>query len=192
MKIALAQINPTVGDFAGNTQKILEFAARAETLGCDLVLFPELAVCGYPPADLLEKDAFLDRAERAVDEIAAWTAAPGRPALLCGSAMRAHSTEGKRACNVAVLLEGGAIRFTQQKRLLPFYDVFDEQRYFEAGTEQSLTEVQGQPLAITICEDAWNDKGFWPERMYRIDPVDELMRAWMPRRRERRSAPASS
>jgi NAD+ synthase (glutamine-hydrolysing) len=178
VKIALAQINPTVGDFTGNTHKILEYAARAADHGADLAVFPELAVCGYPPADFLEKTAFVARACQAIDEIAAWTAGPGRPALLVGSVMPDQSPVGKRVRNVAVLVSGGKIAFVQQKMLLPFYDVFDEQRYFEPATSQSLTMVDGQPLAITICEDAWNDKGFWPRQLYSVDPVDALMNQW--------------
>jgi NAD+ synthase (glutamine-hydrolysing) len=184
VKIALAQINPTVGDFAGNTKKILEYAARAEDLGSGLVVLPELAVCGYPPADLLEKTVFIARAEQAVSEIAAWTASAGRPAILCGTVMAAVSRVGKQVRNVAVLLNGGKARFVQQKMLLPFYDVFDEQRYFEAGTEQTLTCVGDQPLAITICEDAWNDKGFWRRQMYPVDPVEGLMSQWGERQKE--------
>jgi NAD+ synthase (glutamine-hydrolysing) len=184
VKIALAQINPTVGDFAGNTKKILDYAARAGDLGADLVVFPELAVCGYPPADLLEKAVFIARAEQAVGELAGWTASAGRPAILCGTVMAAVSRVGKQVRNVAVLLDGGKVRFVQQKMLLPFYDVFDEQRYFEAGTEQTLTCVGGQPLAITICEDAWNDKGFWPRQMYPVDPVEGLMSQWAMRQKD--------
>ena len=186
MKIALAQINPTVGDFTGNLSKILEYAGRAAELGADLVVFPELAVCGYPPADFLEKDSFVRRTREVMEQMAAWTAEPGRPGLLCGTVMAAESREGKHVRNVAVLLEGGRVAFTQQKRLLPFYDVFDEQRYFEPGMEQSLTEFRGQRLAITVCEDAWNDKGFWPERRYGVDPVEELMRLWDTRPGEQR------
>jgi NAD+ synthase (glutamine-hydrolysing) len=89
-----------------------------------------------------------------------------------------HSPVGKRVRNVAVLLSGGRIAFVQQKKLLPFYDVFDEQRYFEPAASQSLTEIAGQPVAITVCEDAWNDKGFWSRQLYRDDPVDALMRQW--------------
>jgi NAD+ synthase (glutamine-hydrolysing) len=178
VKIALAQINPTVGDFTGNVGRILEFAARAVAQDAALVVFPELAVCGYPPADLLEKKAFIDRAEAAVAEIAAWTAVAGRPAILCGTVMPTGLAVGKQVRNVAVLLERGKISFVQQKMLLPFYDVFDEQRYFEPGVSQSLAVLDGQPLAITICEDAWNDKGFWPRQLYAVDPVDELMRQW--------------
>jgi NAD+ synthase (glutamine-hydrolysing) len=178
VKIALAQINPTVGDFAGNTRKILEYAARAGEQGVDLAVFPELAVCGYPPADFLEKDAFVARAGEAVAEIAGWTAEPGRPAILCGTVMPATSPVGKQVRNVAVLLSGGKVSFVQQKMLLPFYDVFDEQRYFEPAAQQGLTCVGGEPLAITICEDAWNDKGFWPRQLYRVDPVESLMGQW--------------
>ncbi len=182
MKIALAQINPTVGDFAGNTKKIFDYATRAEEKGADLVVFPELAVCGYPPADLLEKTVFIARAEQAVAELAGWTGQVGRPAILCGTVMAAVANVGKQVRNVAVLLDGGKVRFVQQKMLLPFYDVFDEQRYFEAGTEQSLVCVGGHPLAITICEDAWNDKGFWPRQMYPVDPVEGLMEKWEARK----------
>ena len=181
MKIALAQINPTVGDFAGNTDLILTFKDRAAARGADLVIFPELSICGYPPADLLEKRSFLARSAECLEKIAAQTAEG--PAILCGTALAADSngengSEGKHARNVAALLSGGRVSFVQQKMLLPFYDVFDEQRYFEAAQRQSLSIVGGQPLAITVCEDAWNDKSFWPRRLYPVDPVDELMRQW--------------
>jgi NAD+ synthase (glutamine-hydrolysing) len=178
VRIALAQINPTIGDFAGNAKKIVEFAARAESQGARLVVFPELAVCGYPPADLLEKRDFLASAQRALEEIAKQTAGEGRPAILCGTVMPLVSVIGKHVRNVAALLSGGRVSFVQQKMLLPFYDVFDEQRYFEPASQQSLTHLDGETLAITICEDAWNDKGFWPRRLYPTDPVEELMRQW--------------
>ncbi len=134
MKIALAQINPTVGDFAGNIRLILEFKNRAGGQGADLAVFPELCVCGYPPADLLDKASFLARAGEALEEIAAHTASG--PAIVCGTALPTAAvndgkhSEGKRASNVAALLSGGKISFVQQKMLLSFYDVFDEQRYF--------------------------------------------------------------
>ena len=178
MKIALAQINPTVGDFAGNAARILDFTVRAAAQAADLVVFPELSICGYPPADLLEKSAFLVRARQTLDQIAATTTSG--PAILCGVALAAddQSSEGKHARNVAALLSGGRVNFLQQKMLLPFYDVFDEQRYFEPAAQQSLTLLNGQPLAITVCEDAWNDKDFWPRQLYPVDPVDDLMRQW--------------
>ncbi len=183
MKIALAQIDPTVGDFSGNTKKILAAAERARELDADLVILPELAVCGYPASDLLEKRAFVERAARALDEICAWTADKGTPAVLCGGVLPVvDSREGKHARNVAVLMQDGAVRATQSKMLLPFYDVFDEQRYFEPAEKQSLTTIlvggQEIPIAVTICEDAWNDKGFWPRRLYAIDPVERLMESW--------------
>ncbi|MBB5328155.1 NAD+ synthase [Tunturiibacter gelidoferens] len=178
MKIALAQINPTVGDFAGNAKKILEYASRAEALGVGLVVFPELAVCGYPPADLLEKASFVARAEEVAAELAQWTTGVGRPAILCGTVMATKASVGKQVRNVAALLDGGKLSFVQQKMLLPFYDVFDEQRYFEPAVEQALVCVRGEPLAITVCEDAWNDKSFWPRQMYPVDPVEKLMGQW--------------
>ena len=181
MKIALAQINPTVGDFVGNKQKIGEFVERAAVARADLVMFPELAACGYPPADLLEKTDFVARAASVLQELALTTTRPDSPAILCGTVMPATSVIGKRVRNVAAVLDGGKVSFVQQKMLLPFYDVFDEQRYFEPAEQQELTWIRGQPVAITICEDAWNDKGFWPQRFYPVDPIEQLMQQWRKR-----------
>jgi len=179
VKIALAQINPTVGDFTGNIAKIQAFTEQAKAAGAELVVFPELAVCGYPPADFLEKDSFVARAGEALVQIAAEATADGRIAVLVGSVMPAAATVGgKHVRNVAALLERGGISFLQQKRLLPFYDVFDEQRYFEPAKSQTLCHINGQQVAITICEDAWNDKTFWPRRFYPDDPVEEQMAQW--------------
>ncbi|MGC2504401.1 MAG: NAD+ synthase [Silvibacterium sp.] len=175
MKIALAQINPTIGDFDGNARKILDFTERAAQGGADLVLFPELAVCGYPPADLLEKPAFVARSGQVVDEIAAKTAA-GKIAIVCGYVTPAHHGSGKHVMNSAALLRNGRVEFVQSKMLLPFYDVFDEQRYFAPAHHQRLFAFGGERIALTICEDAWNDKSFWENRLYNIDPVEELMR----------------
>ena len=176
MKIALAQINPTVGDFQGNTKKIIEFAQEASNAQADIVMFPELAVCGYPPADFLEKPSFVTRAAEAIAEIAA-TATTGRPlTIICGYVTEAPPESGKHVVNSAALLRNGAVEFVQSKRLLPFYDVFDEQRYFAPAENQNLYTLADQRLALTICEDAWNDKLFWPRRLYTVDPIEELMR----------------
>jgi len=179
VKIALAQINPTVGDFTGNIARILEFAERAKAAGAELAIFSELASCGYPPADFLEKKSFVERAEEALRQIAVQATGDGRMAVLCGGVMAAGmSAGGKHVRNVAALMDHGKIEFVQQKRLLPFYDVFDEQRYFEPAERQTICQWRGRQLAITICEDAWNDKTFWPRRFYRDDPVEELMQQW--------------
>ena len=189
MKIALAQINPTVGDFSGNLEKIVAASRRAAALGARLTVFSELAICGYPPADFLEKPSFLARCRTAVDELAAATREL-QTAVLAGVALPAEGERGKPgspatgrrrwggkpAVNAAVLLDGGHLLLEQHKRLLPFYDVFDEQRYFAASRPQRVVELDGVRLAITICEDAWNDKNFWPRRLYRVDPMEELMR----------------
>jgi len=174
VKIALAQINPTVGDFDGNARKILDFTGQAMQGSADLVIFPELAVCGYPPADLLEKPAFVARAGQVVEEIAAKTAG-SKIAIICGYVTPAHHGTGKHVMNSAALLRNGRVEFVQSKMLLPFYDVFDEQRYFAPAHHQRLFALGGQHVALTICEDAWNDKSFWENRLYNIDPVEELM-----------------
>jgi NAD+ synthase (glutamine-hydrolysing) len=177
VKIGLAQINPTVGDFEGNTRKIIEFAREAAAAHADLVMFSELAVCGYPPADFLDKPSFVSRAGEAVAEIAATVTSGNQLAIICGYVTPAPAGSGKRVANSAALLRNGAVEFVQSKRLLPFYDVFDEQRYFAPADLQKLHKFTDRSLALTICEDAWNDKGFWPNRLYAEDPVEDLMRA---------------
>jgi len=175
VKIALAQINPTVGDFSGNLEKIVAASRRAAELGARLTVFSELCICGYPPADFLEKPSFLARCRTAVDELGAATRELPT-AVLAGVALPAERESGKPAVNAAVLLDGGRLLIEQHKRLLPFYDVFDEQRYFAPARSQQVVELDGVRLAITICEDAWNDKNFWPRRLYKNDPMEELMR----------------
>jgi NAD+ synthase/NAD+ synthase (glutamine-hydrolysing) len=176
VKIALAQINPTIGDFTGNIEKILDFTRKAAEGGADLVLFPELAVCGYPPADFLEKPSFVARSEEAVAEIAQATAELNIASIV-GYVTPAQPGTGKRVMNSAALVRGGEVAFVQSKMLLPFYDVFDEQRYFAPAEKQHLVHFCGRRAALTICEDAWNDKNFWHKRLYGIDPIEELMRS---------------
>ncbi len=174
MKIALAQIDPTVGDFAGNTELILKFADRARERGADLVVFPELAICGYPPRDLVEKPDFLARSEAAVEDLARRLP---KIAALVGSVRRAPPEQGKPAMDVAVLLNRGRRLLEYAKILLPYYDVFDESRYFAPGNSPAVFSISNLPIGVTICEDAWNDKHFWKNRLYTRDPVEETTAA---------------
>jgi len=173
MRIALAQVNTTVGDLAGNVSRMLEAARRACAAGAELVVFPELSITGYPPWDLVEKPSFLQRTEEQLLRLARSTADLSA-SVICGYAGRSHSRTGKTATNSAALLEGGEIVFRQHKMLLPTYDVFDEARYFMPAEQQSLCVIRGEKVALTICEDAWNDKQYWERRLYRRDPVEEL------------------
>jgi NAD+ synthase (glutamine-hydrolysing) len=174
VKIALGQINPTIGDFTGNSKKIIESSRQALALGAEMILFPELAVCGYPPRDLLEKPAFVERNQQVVHEIA--QAVP-ELTIICGFVSPAKVETGKSVMNSAAVLRRGAVQFVQSKMLLPTYDVFDESRYFDPAESQKLLPLGGKEFALTICEDAWNDKHFWHRRLYRVDPVDELLHA---------------
>ena len=173
MKVALGQINPTVGDFSGNASKIIDFAQRAKSSGAGLILFPELSVCGYPPRDLVERPAFVAHNRESAERIAA--AATGI-AVICGLATPADSDTGKSVMNSAALLMDGKIAFIQSKMLLPTYDVFDEMRNFAPAKSQQLFPFCGNRMALTICEDAWNDKHFWTKRLYTMDPVESLVR----------------
>ncbi|MFL6387356.1 MAG: NAD+ synthase [Terriglobales bacterium] len=174
MKIALGQINPTIGDFTGNSKKIIASSRQALAQGAEMILFPELAVCGYPPRDLLEKPAFVERNSQVVNEIA--QAVP-QITVVCGFVSPAKVETGKSVMNSAAVLRQGAVQFVQSKMLLPTYDVFDEMRYFDPAESQKLLPLAGKEFALTICEDAWNDKHFWHRRLYRVDPVDELLHA---------------
>ena len=174
MKIALGQVNPTVGDFSGNAAKIIEFSRRARAGGAELILFPELSVCGYPPRDLVERSSFVARNRETAEQIAAATRGI---AVICGLVTPAESETGKSVMNSAALLQDGKIAFLQSKMLLPTYDVFDEMRNFAPAKTQNLFSLRAKRVALTICEDAWNDKLFWPKRLYTVDPVDALVRA---------------
>jgi NAD+ synthase/NAD+ synthase (glutamine-hydrolysing) len=174
VKIALGQINPTVGDFEGNAARIIEFARRAREGGAELAIFPELCVCGYPPRDLVERRSFVEANCRTASRIAESTR---DIAVICGLVTRAQSETGKSVMNSAALLREGRIEFIQSKMLLPTYDVFDEMRNFAPAKKQEVIAFAGRKLALTICEDAWNDKHFWDRRLYGIDPVEKLMGA---------------
>jgi NAD+ synthase (glutamine-hydrolysing) len=174
VRIALGQINTIIGDFSGNSAKIIDFARRARNSGADLILFPELSICGYPPRDLVERPSFVERNWESAQEIARQTEGI---AVICGLVTHAKAATGKSVLNSAALLRDGAIAFVQSKRLLPTYDVFDEMRNFAPADHQKLFESNGQQVALTICEDAWNDKHFWDRRLYGADPVEDLIRA---------------
>ena len=168
MKIALAQINPTIGDFALNTEKMLRFVEKAKGLSCDLVIFSELVISGYPPRDLLERQDFvaanLDHLHRLVESVKGI-------GVICGFVDKNQDEEGNPLYNSAVLFDEGEILHQANKRLLPAYDVFDERRYFEPGTECSSFLYKGRKIGLTICEDIWNDKDLFSKRLYPIDPV---------------------
>ncbi len=173
MKLALAQINPTVGDLRGNTDRVFDFARRADAQGADLVIFPELCLSGYPPRDLVNAAAFLQGGEDQLQRLAEMTRGLGS-GLIVGYAGLDMTSGPREAGNCAAYLAGGAIIFRQQKMLLPTYDVFDEHRHFSPATKQSVCEIGGRRVGITICEDAWNDKQFWERSLYARDPVEEL------------------
>ena len=171
MKIALAQFNPTVGDFEGNRARILELAREAKSGGADLAVFSELCLCGYPPQDLIERPAFAERNQQELVRLAQEIMLPS----LVGFVGKAQDSTGKPVANSAALIAHGKVIFEQRKMLLPTYDVFDETRYFQPASIQHAFPFGSDTLGITICEDSWNDKSFWPERLYERDPVAELV-----------------
>jgi len=174
MRIALAQINTTVGDIEGNRDRIVGILRQVEASGADLVVFPELCLTGYPPRDLLSLQGFVEANLRALAEVARHTAGIG---AVVGFVDRNASLEGKEFHNAAALLCDGKVQARVHKRLLPTYDVFDEDRYFQAGARAGLVPFRGRRLGISICEDAWNSEDFWSKRLYRVDPVRELCQA---------------
>jgi NAD+ synthase (glutamine-hydrolysing) len=175
VKIALAQINPTVGDFEGNSRLVLEAVAAAEARGAALAIFPELALSGYPPKDLLERPAFVEAARAALDGLTV-ALAGAKTAALVGFPERGETTAGRGLYNSAALIDGGRVVHVARKSLLPTYDVFDERRYFDPATEVAPVVFRGRRLGISICEDIWNDADFWPARLYRADPIEALVR----------------
>ncbi len=172
MRVALSQINVVVGDLEGNAARIREEYSRAVERGADLVVFPELALTGYPPRDLLDLPGFL---RGVADRIHRLAGAAGPAGLVFGAPLPNPGPSGKPLHNGAVLCAEGRVRHEVRKKLLPSYDVFDEARYFEPHGEPARpVEFGGIRWGLHICEDAWNQEGFWPRRLYRRDPVEEL------------------
>ena len=174
MKIALGQLDPTIGDFDGNLRLIDEAALRARAAGADLLVLPELALCGYPPRDLLERDAFLAASTRALERLSAGVR--GKLAVLVGfPEVLSGAAGGRRIANSAALIDDGKIVAVRRKSLLPTYDVFDEWRYFEPAATVAPVPFRGRNLGISICEDIWNDGEFWPQPRYGEDPIAKLV-----------------
>ena len=174
MKVALAQIDTTVGAFESNAARMLERTKEAADKGAQLILFPELALCGYPPKDLLELGEFVDRCRAALEELSTSRVFDRLPALV-GFPER-HRGAGAGLYNSVALLRGGRVEAIVRKSLLPTYDVFDEARYFDPAPESGpLIEMEGVRLGVSICEDLWNDKQFWKQPRYQRDPIEELV-----------------
>jgi NAD+ synthetase len=174
VRIALGQIDTTIGDFTGNAAKIEGVLRRAEEAGADLAAVPELAVCGYPPRDLLERPSFQKEARRTLAALARRTR---ETALLVGTFVPNSRKTGKPFHHVAALLHRGRVRVFAKKTLLPTYDVFDEGRWFEPGDGCVLVPFRGERIGLAVCEDLWNDKDFWRERrVYHDDPGEALVR----------------
>lgn len=170
MKVALAQINPTIGDFQNNVAKIIDFGKRAAAGGARLVIFPELAICGYPPMDLLLKDSFikanLEGLQKVISELA-------ELAVLVGY-VEPNTGAGRPVFNACALADGGQLRAVQHKTLLPTYDVFDEDRYFEPAKSYAHCAVDDWSIGLSICEDIWNYRELYPRPRYQVDPIDSI------------------
>jgi NAD+ synthetase len=165
VKIALVQTNPIIGAFAHNLQQVLDWTQKAKQAGCDLVVFPELTLCGYPPQDLLERTSFLDAHDRALADLIRML--DGITCIV--GVLERRQGPGKPLYNSAFVLERNTIAFRARKRLLPTYDVFDETRYFEPGTATTVFPFKGLHFALTICEDIW-----WNRESYRANPLEDV------------------
>jgi len=173
MKIALCQINTKVGDLQRNTGLIIKNINKAKDKGIDLIVFPELAITGYPPKDLLDFECFVNDNLKCLDKI---RAASENIAVICGYVDINTNPTGKKCHNAAAFINNGEIIAKYYKRLLPFYDVFDETRYFEPGHKELIIDFKGKKLGITICEDLWNDKDYWKRQLYHVDPAEKLVK----------------
>ncbi len=172
MKIGLLQLNSTIGDFAANREKLVTAYADAVARGAEFVLAPELFLCGYPPRDLLQRPDFIDENLATLEAVAKNV---GGIPLCVGFVDKNSERPGRALRNAAAVLQHGKIIWRTNKSLLPTYDVFDEDRYFEPAKKIEPFVFNGRKLGITVCEDIWNDEDFWPERLYRRDPVKELV-----------------
>ena len=172
MKIALAQINPTIGDFEGNCQRVVSAAKHASANGAELTIFSEMCVMGYPARDLLDKPAFLVAQDRAIERLS--SELDGTPVVL-GFVRRRDNPTGKGLANSIALLENGRMTTVGDKCLLPTYDVFDEDRYFHSAAQPVTATFKGLRWGLTVCEDCWNDKDFWSQRKYALDPIEKLV-----------------
>lgn len=170
MKIALAQINPTIGDLDGNVQLMQRYIQQAQSDGCELVIFPELSVCGYPPMDLLYQKGFVEACERHLNQLIQTVEGIG---VICGYPTK-HKGVGRPFRNTSILFYNGTVHGMIHKALLPNYDVFDEARYFEPAHVIETIQFNGLKLGLSICEDIWNDEDFFPIRLYHIDPLAQL------------------
>lgn len=177
MKIALCQCNPLVGDIEKNSTQLCRIIEEHQSDGCDLFVFPELFLQGYPPRDLLEKQWFIRQSEAAIERLLAFSRSVPETGILFGTILSRNGTHGKPLVNAAVLLCNGEVLLRQQKALLPTYDVFDESRYFEPSPTVATVPFKGETIGISICEDAWNDPDLWKNRLYDRDPVAELAAA---------------
>jgi len=172
VKITLAQLNPLVGDIQGNTRRLVQEWERCDKEGSDLLITPELYLCGYPPRDLLERTNFIDQMEVAIQHLRHESRRFSQCGLIVGAAVREHKIPGKGLINAAVLIHEGNILLIQGKTLLPTYDVFDERRYFDPAAHSQVIEFKGLRLGISICEDAWNADELWPGKLpYDTDPI---------------------
>ncbi len=175
MKIAIAQINPTIGEIAGNASQILQFARQAEQQNVSLLITPELSLCGYPPKDLLLNGSFIEDMAATIEQLA--HDLPQNMAVLVGCVQindKFHHSGGKPLFNSAALLHQGKVEQVFHKRLLPNYDVFDEHRYFEPGLQINSFSFSSLKVGVTICEDFWNDEDFWGKRSYATNPIADL------------------
>ncbi|MBN1308353.1 MAG: NAD+ synthase [Chitinispirillaceae bacterium] len=177
MKIALCQLNPLVGDVKGNADRLCGVLEERRSSGCDLFVFPELYLQGYPPRDLLEKEWFVRQSMAALERLTAVSRSYPDSAILFGTILPSGKTYGKRLANAAVLLKNGETLLAQHKTLLPTYDIFDETRYFESAGPLKVAKINDETIGVSICEDAWNDTEIGPARRYEREPVAELAAA---------------